>query len=127
MYDSDVNGLCAAGPTTEKENLREEQEKAREGESQRKTTEKADVLGRHRSKRSISMERYVEVMVVADMKMAEYHGKDLQHYILTLMSIVSSLSTISVFHVLNSGAIRSEIYRQQMCMVIRVYKLCVSV
>ena len=42
-----------------------------------------------RSKRFLSYPRFVEVMVVADNKMVEHHGNNLQHYILTLMSIVS--------------------------------------
>lgn len=42
-----------------------------------------------RIKRFLSYPRYVEVMVVADSRMASYHGTNLQHYILTLMSIVS--------------------------------------
>uniref|UniRef100_A0A8B9LKD8 ADAM metallopeptidase with thrombospondin type 1 motif, 9 n=1 Tax=Astyanax mexicanus TaxID=7994 RepID=A0A8B9LKD8_ASTMX len=44
-----------------------------------------------RSKRFLSYPRFVEVMVVADSKMVEHHGSSLQHYILTLMSIVSSI------------------------------------
>ncbi|XP_062325813.1 A disintegrin and metalloproteinase with thrombospondin motifs 9 [Osmerus eperlanus] len=44
-----------------------------------------------RSKRFLSYPRFVEVMVVADNKMVEHHGNNLQHYILTLMSIVSSI------------------------------------
>ncbi|XP_030632604.1 A disintegrin and metalloproteinase with thrombospondin motifs 9 [Chanos chanos] len=44
-----------------------------------------------RSKRFLSYPRFVEVMVVADSKMVEHHGNNLQHYILTLMSIVSSI------------------------------------
>lgn len=43
-----------------------------------------------RSKRFLSYPRFVEVMLVADNKMVEHHGSNLQHYILTLMSIVSS-------------------------------------
>ena len=42
-----------------------------------------------RATRSHSNEYFVEIMVVADKKMAEYHGDGLYHYILTLMSIVS--------------------------------------
>lgn len=42
-----------------------------------------------RSKRFLSYPRFVEVMLVADSKMVEHHGNNLQHYILTLMSIVS--------------------------------------
>jgi hypothetical protein len=44
-----------------------------------------------RRKRSYSQERFIEIMVVADKKMAEYHGDSLYHYILTLMSIVRLL------------------------------------
>ncbi|KAI5093665.1 A disintegrin and metalloproteinase with thrombospondin motifs 9 [Silurus meridionalis] len=44
-----------------------------------------------RAKRFLSYPRYVEVMVVADYKMVEHHRSNLQHYILTLMSIVSSI------------------------------------
>ncbi|XP_037068676.1 A disintegrin and metalloproteinase with thrombospondin motifs 20-like [Pollicipes pollicipes] len=43
---------------------------------------------RHRWRRSISDPYFIEVMVAADAKMAEYHGDQLQQYILTLMSIV---------------------------------------
>ena len=42
-----------------------------------------------RPKRSHSEDRYVEILVAADSKMVAYHGANLQHYILTLMSIVS--------------------------------------
>lgn len=41
---------------------------------------------RRRRKRSYSLEQHVEVLVAADSKMARYHGKDLKHYILTLMA-----------------------------------------
>lgn len=41
-----------------------------------------------RKKRSLSSEYIVELMVVADKKMADYHGAELHNYILTLMSIV---------------------------------------
>ncbi|KAM6215650.1 A disintegrin and metalloproteinase with thrombospondin motifs 20 [Rhynchocyon petersi] len=44
-----------------------------------------------RKKRFLSHARYVEVMVAADVKMVRYHGQYLQHYILTLMSIVSAI------------------------------------
>jgi len=42
-----------------------------------------------RKKRSLTSEYVVELMVVADKKMADYHGKELHNYVLTLMSIVS--------------------------------------
>ena len=44
---------------------------------------------RQRVKRSMSRERYVELMVAADTTMASYHGSNLRHYILTLLSIVA--------------------------------------
>ncbi|EGW10210.1 A disintegrin and metalloproteinase with thrombospondin motifs 20 [Cricetulus griseus] len=40
-----------------------------------------------RNKRFLSYPRYVEVMVTADAKMVHHHGQNLQHYVLTLMSI----------------------------------------
>uniref|UniRef100_A0A8C1Z6Z7 ADAM metallopeptidase with thrombospondin type 1 motif, 9 n=1 Tax=Cyprinus carpio TaxID=7962 RepID=A0A8C1Z6Z7_CYPCA len=55
------------------------------------TNESSDSKPRWRSKRFLSYPRFVEVMVVADSKMVEHHGSNLQHYILTLMSIVSSI------------------------------------
>lgn len=44
-----------------------------------------------RSKRSVSIPRFVEVMVVADQSMAAFHGVDLEHYLLTLMSVAARL------------------------------------
>ena len=45
-----------------------------------------------RIKRSYSHERYIEVMVVADAKMATYHGDNLRQYVLTLMATVRHYS-----------------------------------
>lgn len=50
-----------------------------------------------RKKRFLSYPRYVEVMVTADAKMVHHHGQNLQHYVLTLMSIVSKLNGSFVF------------------------------
>ncbi|XP_060695933.1 A disintegrin and metalloproteinase with thrombospondin motifs 20-like isoform X1 [Hemiscyllium ocellatum] len=44
-----------------------------------------------RQKRFLSYPRFVEIMVTADNKMAQHHGRNLQHYILTLMSIVAAI------------------------------------
>ncbi|XP_039766368.1 A disintegrin and metalloproteinase with thrombospondin motifs 6-like [Ornithorhynchus anatinus] len=45
---------------------------------------------RRRQKRSVSIERFVETLVVADKMMVGYHGrKDIEHYILSVMNIVS--------------------------------------
>lgn len=44
-----------------------------------------------RSKRFASVPRFVEVLVVADQTMAKFHGDDLKHYLLTLMSVAARL------------------------------------
>ncbi|ROL48547.1 A disintegrin and metalloproteinase with thrombospondin motifs 6 [Anabarilius grahami] len=46
----------------------------------------------HRQRRSVSSERFVETLVVADKMMVGYHGrKDIEHYILSVMNIVAKL------------------------------------
>lgn len=47
--------------------------------------------GPGRSKRFASVPRFVEVLLVADESMADAHGDDLEHYLLTLMSVVARL------------------------------------
>ncbi|XP_032426500.1 A disintegrin and metalloproteinase with thrombospondin motifs 6 isoform X1 [Xiphophorus hellerii] len=48
--------------------------------------------GAHRRRRSVSSERFVETLVVADKMMVGYHGrKDIEHYILSVMNIVAKL------------------------------------
>ena len=54
-----------------------------------KTDSTREKVTHRRTKRFLSYPRFVEVMVVADNRMVLYHGANLQHYILTLMSIVS--------------------------------------
>lgn len=54
-----------------------------------KTGSTGEKRSHRRTKRFLSYPRFVEVMVVADNRMVLYHGANLQHYILTLMSIVS--------------------------------------
>ncbi|XP_033833428.1 A disintegrin and metalloproteinase with thrombospondin motifs 15-like [Periophthalmus magnuspinnatus] len=44
-----------------------------------------------RNKRFASVPRYVEVLVVADESMVSFHGDDLKHYVLTLMSVAARL------------------------------------
>lgn len=63
----------------------------------------ADSGPHRRSKRFLSYPRFVEVMLVADSKMVEHHGSNLQHYILTLMSIVSAAPSLASSHILFSG------------------------
>ncbi|KAM9311710.1 A disintegrin and metalloproteinase with thrombospondin motifs 20 [Gastrophryne carolinensis] len=58
---------------------------------QKATNEKMTNGTHARRKRFISYPRYVELMVTADAKMVRRHGRNLQHYILTLMSIVAAI------------------------------------
>lgn len=51
--------------------------------------------GGGRRRRSVSSERFVETLVVADKMMVGYHGrKDIEHYILSVMNIVSLILLI---------------------------------
>uniref|UniRef100_A0A8B9HBF8 ADAM metallopeptidase with thrombospondin type 1 motif, 15b n=1 Tax=Astyanax mexicanus TaxID=7994 RepID=A0A8B9HBF8_ASTMX len=55
-----------------------------------------------RSKRFASLPRYVEVLVVADDSMAKFHGDNLKHYLLTLMSVAAKLyKHPSIFNFIN--------------------------
>lgn len=55
-----------------------------------------------RSKRFASVARFVEALVVADESMAKFHGDDLKHYLLTLMSVAARLyKHPSIFNPIN--------------------------
>lgn len=59
-------------------------------------------------KRSVSRERYVETLVVADKMMVGYHGRrDIEQYILAVMNIVSFTAQImlSCKHCKNSSGL----------------------
>ncbi|XP_021551713.2 A disintegrin and metalloproteinase with thrombospondin motifs 12 isoform X2 [Neomonachus schauinslandi] len=61
-------------------------------ELQRERWERNHWPSRGLSRRSISKERWVETLVVADTKMIEYHGSDsVESYILTIMNMVTGL------------------------------------
>lgn len=49
-----------------------------------------------RRKRFLSYPRYVELMVTADAKMVRHHGRNLEHYILTIMSVVSKTMFLKI-------------------------------
>lgn len=67
--------------------LSDVQGKARQVERQRERWEKRQ---HRRRQRSISREKWVETLVVADPKMVEYYGKDgTESYVLAVMNIVS--------------------------------------
>ena len=55
-----------------------------------KQNERRNEKKKRRTKRSVSKERNVEVLVVADKQMIQYYSdEDLQTYILTVMNMVS--------------------------------------
>ena len=59
-------------------------------ERERETWETEENRGPSRSQRSVSRERWVETMVVADSKLIDYHGQDnVESYIFTIMNMVS--------------------------------------
>lgn len=55
----------------------------------------------HRFRRSVSLERTIEIMVVTDSTMDQYHGRSLQSYVLALMAMVS--------HIFEHSSIGNEI------------------
>uniref|UniRef100_A0A8C1TET6 Peptidase M12B domain-containing protein n=1 Tax=Cyprinus carpio TaxID=7962 RepID=A0A8C1TET6_CYPCA len=57
---------------------------------------------RSRRKRFLSYPRFVELMVTADVKMVRHHGHNLEHYILTIMSVVSRCSVLLFCLVISS-------------------------
>lgn len=59
-------------------------------------------------KRSVSRERYVETLVVADKMMVSYHGRrDIEQYILAVMNIVSFNSPCSCLDALRIQKLKS--------------------
>lgn len=52
----------------------------------------------HRSRRFVSTPRYLEIMLVADQSMAEFHGAGLKPYLLTIMAVASRLYRHPTIH-----------------------------
>lgn len=53
--------------------------------------QRGEAQSQSRSQRSVSRERWVETMVVADSKLIEYHGSDnVESYIFTIMNMVKN-------------------------------------
>ena len=58
----------------------------------RKAWESRRTTHARRKRRSLSMEHWVEMMVVADHEMVEFHGRDeVEKYVLTIVNIVSKV------------------------------------
>lgn len=54
-------------------------------------SEPSESKAHHRSRRFVSTPRYLEIMIVADQSMAEFHGDRLKPYLLTIMAVASRL------------------------------------
>uniref|UniRef100_A0A8C1ITK7 ADAM metallopeptidase with thrombospondin type 1 motif 20 n=2 Tax=Cyprinus carpio TaxID=7962 RepID=A0A8C1ITK7_CYPCA len=60
-------------------------------EMMRRRAARSEGGSRSRRKRFLSYPRFVELMVTADAKMVRHHGRNLEHYILTIMSVVAAI------------------------------------
>ncbi|XP_061585512.1 A disintegrin and metalloproteinase with thrombospondin motifs 12 [Cololabis saira] len=79
-------GSCGVQDSPRKSVQAEEEREEWEREQQR------GFQGRSRAQRSVSKERWVETMVVADSKLIEYHGSDnVESYIFTIMNMVAGI------------------------------------
>uniref|UniRef100_A0A4W6BM93 ADAM metallopeptidase with thrombospondin type 1 motif, 12 n=1 Tax=Lates calcarifer TaxID=8187 RepID=A0A4W6BM93_LATCA len=64
----------------------------REREEWEREQQRGEGQAQSRSQRSVSRERWVETMVVADSKLIEYHGTDnVESYIFTIMNMVAGI------------------------------------
>lgn len=62
---------------------------------------------KRRQQRSISKEKWVETLVVADAKMVEYHGQpQVENYVLTIMNMVRLLQLLQGRGMAKEGALK---------------------
>lgn len=67
-----------------------------------------------RARRFASVPRYVETLVVADESMARFHGDDLKHYLLTLMSVAARLyKHASIMNFINIAVVKIVIISEE--------------
>lgn len=67
-----------------------------------------------RAKRFASVPRYVETLVVADSSMVQFHGSDLKHYLLTLMSVAARLyKHPSILNFINIAVVKIVIISEE--------------
>ncbi|KAK4814919.1 hypothetical protein QYF61_003243 [Mycteria americana] len=81
-----------------------------------------------RTKRFLSYPRFVEVMVVADSRMVAYHGANLQHYVLTLMSIVASIyKDPSIGNLINIVIVKLVVIHNEQVIQVIFFTFCLTV
>ncbi|XP_072202052.1 A disintegrin and metalloproteinase with thrombospondin motifs 7 [Excalfactoria chinensis] len=72
--------------------VQESQESLEKSEKRRERWEQKQYKKRRIKQRSVSKEKWVETLVVADTKMIEYHGSEnIEKYVLTVMNMVAGL------------------------------------
>ncbi|XP_072593608.1 A disintegrin and metalloproteinase with thrombospondin motifs 7 [Vulpes vulpes] len=85
LGSSRAAGTCGVQASTQVEARRERWEQRQQWQRQRQRP-------RRLSQRSVSREKWVETLVVADAKMVEYHGQpQVESYVLTIMNMVAGL------------------------------------
>ncbi|XP_057686366.1 A disintegrin and metalloproteinase with thrombospondin motifs 1 [Corythoichthys intestinalis] len=79
-----------AGDGSSKCGVNEDEERV-PSNGEKKPDVKVESTGHHRTRRFVSTPRYLEIMLVADQSMAEFHGAGLKAYLLTIMAVASRL------------------------------------
>ncbi|KAF3686676.1 A disintegrin and metalloproteinase with thrombospondin motifs 7 [Channa argus] len=94
-----VNGTCGVKGSTHKNSLYKHTQRQQRRRRSRK---------RRIRQRSVSKEKWVETLVVADPKMVEYHGsKAVESYVLTVMNIVAGVfQDASIGNAINIAVVR---------------------
>uniref|UniRef100_A0A672ZRF1 ADAM metallopeptidase with thrombospondin type 1 motif 20 n=1 Tax=Sphaeramia orbicularis TaxID=375764 RepID=A0A672ZRF1_9TELE len=93
--DTNTKPCTASVANESRRNMGEDQDFLRHTLNEQVINEKNSTSTHPRSlrrrKRFLSYPRYVELMVTADAKMVRHHGRNLEHYILTIMSVVAAV------------------------------------
>ncbi|XP_054633737.1 A disintegrin and metalloproteinase with thrombospondin motifs 1 [Dunckerocampus dactyliophorus] len=82
-------GRAAAGEESSKCGVNEDEERV--PKNHQKEPGNSEQTANHRTRRFVSTPRYLEIMLVADQSMAEFHGAGLKAYLLTIMAVASRL------------------------------------
>ncbi|XP_058484781.1 A disintegrin and metalloproteinase with thrombospondin motifs 7 [Solea solea] len=95
--------------------LKNSHQSSEDSERQRERWERRQQRRRRIHQRSVSKEKWVETLVVADHKMVEYHGsKAVESYVLTVMNIVAGLfRDASIGNAINIVVVRLILLEQE--------------
>uniref|UniRef100_A0A8C8R543 ADAM metallopeptidase with thrombospondin type 1 motif 7 n=1 Tax=Pelusios castaneus TaxID=367368 RepID=A0A8C8R543_9SAUR len=98
-YEEEVSGAESSRQHDRKQSntlgpcgVQESQKSLEQSEKRRERWEQKQQRQRRIKQRSISKEKWVETLVVADTKMVEYHGSEnIEKYVLTIMNMVAGI------------------------------------